>query len=207
MTWPSRLMGLYPSALVAHLLALFAYGLFSHSSLALIGFVVCIYIVPPLCYRIHNSISPLSHGLTTLSERRYSSWWGGHQIQLVFAIFPVFERILRAVPGAYSFWLRLWGSKVGRGVYWTPSTAIEDRGSMVIGDNVVFGHKVECYCHVIKPKDGALRLFTKPITIGDNTFIGAGTRIGPGVHIENGTFVPILTDLFVNERADKRSGA
>ena len=71
---------------------------------------------------------------------------------------------------------------------------------MIIGDEVIFGQKVECYCHIIKPKAEVLRLYTKPITIGNRVFLGAGTRIGPGVKIDDGTFVPLLSDLLVNQQ-------
>ena len=74
---------------------------------------------------------------------------------------------------------------------------------MIIGDKVIFGHKVECYGHVIKPKPDGLRLYTKLIVIGNAAFIGAGTRIGPGVKIEDGAFVPLLTDLLVNQKSEE----
>ena len=62
----------------------------------------------------------------------------GHQLQVLYSAFPA----LRLVPGLYSAWLRLWGSRVGRAVYWTPQVKITDRGLLKVGDGVVFGHRV-----------------------------------------------------------------
>jgi len=63
---------------------------------------------------------------------------------------------------------------------------------------VVFGHKVECYAHAIKPARGRLVLYVRKITIGRGAFLGGGVRIGPGVRIEDGAFVPTLADLYVH---------
>ena len=200
MTWQGKTIAFYPGLLlcvvsgaVFHFLVVLSWGAFFE-------ILASIYLVPVISFRIHNLISPLQYGLNNLSEQKYSSWWGGHQIQLIYAVCPFFERLLRVIPGLYSAWLRMWGSKVGKNVYWTPQVELYDRGSMIIGDEVIFGQKVECYCHIIKPKAEVLRLYTKPITIGNRVFLGAGTRIGPGVKIDDGTFVPLLSDLLVNQQ-------
>ncbi|MDJ0694669.1 GH3 auxin-responsive promoter family protein [Mastigocoleus sp. MO_188.B34] len=39
-----------------------------------------------------------------------------------------------------TLWLRLWGSKVGEGIYWTPKIEIADRGLLEIGDRVRVTH-------------------------------------------------------------------
>src|SRR6266851_3058498 len=64
---------------------------------------------------------------------------------------PLLELFLQLTPGAFSLWLRLWGSRIGRRVHWTPRVEIADRSMLAVGDDVVFGHKVECYAHAIKP--------------------------------------------------------
>ena len=69
---------------------------------------------------------------------------------------------------------------------------------------MVFGDKVECWGHVIKPKDGQLSLYVKRIHIGYGVFIGAGSRIGPGVSIADGASVPILAVLFPNQKVLKK---
>lgn len=205
MTPLSRFLGLFPAL---HLLVLAdaALGLLrapGSGSLSFLAFAL--YLLPPLAYRLHERLRPLEQGVSFLDGEGYSSWWGGHQIQSLYCAAPVLEALLRLVPGLYSFWLRLWGSSVGKGVYWTPRVEIADRGLMEIGDGVIFGHKVECFAHVIKPKNGRLILYARRIIIGPGSFLGAGSRLGPGVVVEDGSVVPILTDLFPNRRVGKET--
>ncbi len=60
------------------------------------------------------------------------------------------EEILRLIPGLYSFWLRAWGSRVGKLTYWAPQTVILDRGFLEIGDHVIFGAGVRINPHVME---------------------------------------------------------
>lgn len=164
--------------------------------------IFTLYGVPIIVYRIHNFFYPIEPGVTYLLNKKYSPWWGSHQIQIIYIAFPILERILRLIPGFFSTWLRLWGAKIGRNIYWTPKLEIADRGLIEIGDNVVFGYGVQLYSHVIKPKNNNLMLYTKKITIGNNVFIGAGCRFGPGVKIKDETFIPVTTDIYPNKNAN-----
>ena len=100
----------------------------------------------------------------------YAPWWGGHQCQLMYSAFPALEAALRLVPGLYSGWLRLWGSRVA------------------------------CYAHLVKRRDVGLVLYVRRIRIGDGVLLGAGSRLGPGVCIENGAVLPVQTDVGVGHR-------
>lgn len=164
--------------------------------------IFTLYGVPIIVYRIHNFFYPIEPGVTYLLNKKYSPWWGSHQIQIIYIAFPILEIILRLIPGFFSTWLRLWGAKIGRNIYWTPKLEIADRGLIEIGDNVVFGYGVQLYSHVIKPKNNNLMLYTKKITIGNNVFIGAGCRFGPGVKIKDETFIPVTTDIYPNKNAN-----
>ncbi|MDO9182372.1 MAG: hypothetical protein Q7U04_08175, partial [Bacteriovorax sp.] len=117
-----------------------------------------------------------------------------------YILFPVLERVLLTFPGAYSFWLRLWGSKIGAKVYWSPTIEVVDRTHLHIGNNVFMGSKIHFCSHVVRPNDDRLFLYVKKIEIGDNVFIGAGSRFGPGSKVAKGVMVPLLTDLKVNEK-------
>jgi hypothetical protein len=161
-----------------------------------------IYLLPPLTFRVHQIFFPVRERVSDLAERCYSPWWGAHQIQIIYIALPQLEAILRLVPGLYSLWLRLWGSKVGRNVHWTPTVEITDRSMLIIGDRVVFGHKTKCLGHAIKPRGKSMMLYVHAIRIGNDVFIGAGSRIGPGVVINDGVYLPILTDLYVNQKVD-----
>lgn len=158
----------------------------------------------PLCaFRLHKLLFPVREGFSQIDGKQYSPWWGGHQIQALYIAFPQLEAVLRLIPGAFSLWLRMWGSKVGAAVYWTPRVDIVDRNLLDIGDRVIFGDKVECFGHVIKPKHGRLMLYVKRVHVGHHAFIGAGSRIGPGVRITDGASVPVLSVLLPNQNVRK----
>jgi hypothetical protein len=166
----------------------------------LLAFIL--YLVPPLTFRLHSRFRPIVKSLSNLSDRRYSPWWGAHQIQVIYTAVPQLEAVLRLVPGLYSAWLRLWGSRVGRHVYWTPNVEITDRHLLDIGDRVVCGHKCKFLGHAIKPRGGDLTLYTRTIKIGNDVFIGAGSRIGPGASVADGVFLPVLTDVHINQSVE-----
>ena len=63
---------------------------------------------------------------------------------------------------------------------------------------MVFGHKVIASSHVVtKTKSGTFLLMVGKSTIGDHAFIGAGTRIGPNVAVEERALVSAATDIHV----------
>ena len=157
----------------------------------------------PLCaFHLLSLLFPVREGLSDFSGRAFSPWWAAHQIQAIYIAFPALEAALRLVPGVFSFWLRLWGSRIGRNVHWSPRVDVLDRNLLEIGDRVVFGHKVICFGHVIKAKGGRLVLFVRRVRIGSGAFIGAGCRLGPGAVVPPAAVVPLLSDLYVNERFD-----
>jgi hypothetical protein len=196
MTWKSRLLSVFPLVHALLILGSIA-GVLRHPGV-LTGLAIpaTLYVFPVVAFRLHNLLFPLKTGTSDLGKREYSSWWGGHQIQLLFIAVPPLESVLTLVPGLYSLWLRAWGSRVGRRVYWTPQIQILDRSLLDIGRGVLFGHMVTASSHVvIRTKDGRLFLIVNRITIGDNAFVGAGTRIGPGVTVEEGAVVSAATEL------------
>jgi hypothetical protein len=173
--------------------------------LGLLLFVL--YGLPVLTYRCHNRFYPLSEGVSYLRGQQYSPWWGSHQIQLIYIAFPVLETVLRLIPGAFSAWLRLWGAQVGQQVYWTPGLEIADRGLLTVGNRVVLGHRVGLYAHVIKPKRQDLLLYVKRIQIGDDAFVGAGSRLGPGVGVQPGSYLGAGSDLYPNQNIASQAAA
>lgn len=164
------------------------------------------YLVPLAAFRAINLFFPLREGASFIGERGYSPWLGAHKLQLIYLHFPVLERVLRLVPGLYSLWLRAWGSRIGRAVYWTPRVDITDRTNLIVGDHVFFGDKVHLVGHAVKPRDGRFRLFYRPIAIGSGSFIGAYSRIAPGVTVRSGSAVPVGTDLYPGATFDPAAG-
>ena len=196
MTWRSRLLSLFPLVHALLILGSIA-GVLRHPGI-LTGLAIpaSVYVFPLVTFRLHNLLFPLKTGTRDLGKREYSSWWGGHQIQLLFLAIPPLESLLTLVPGLFSLWLRAWGSRVGRRVYWTPQVQILDRSLLDIGSGVLFGHKVITSSHVVtRTKSGRLLLMVDRITIGDNALIGAGTRIGPGVTVEEGAVVAAASEM------------
>lgn len=194
-----RVISFYPTMILSLSAATVFWLAYRPSPIQPAALILIIYLLPPATLRIHEMFFPLREGLSKLSEPKYSPWWGAHQIQLIYIAVPQLEALLRVVPGLYSAWLRLWGSRVGRGVYWTPNVEITDRSRLEIGDRVVFGHKSKLLGHAIKPKGGAVILYLRAIKIGNDVFIGAGSRIGPGAVISDGAYLPVLSDVYVNQ--------
>lgn len=180
--------------------ASFLWLCFSPGILSVLALVFSLYGLPILVYRIHDRFYPIQEGISYLQGKEYSSWWGSHQIQATYIAFPALETLLRLIPGVFSLWLRLWGARVGKGVYWTPRLEISDRQLLEIGDNVVFGHGIGIYSHAIKPRKDDLMLYLKKVKIGNGVFLGGGCHLGPGVEISDGTYVPVATDLYPNQK-------
>ena len=193
------LISFFQLGLFASILGTLAYG-FSHHSAATVPMVLfLVFLVPPLVGRVHLWFFPVAHTAKKLSDPGYSPWWGMHQIQSIYVALPWLEGALRCIPGLYSAWLRLWGAKIGRGVYWTPTVGVSDRWLLNIGDGTVFGHKVELFSHYITPREGAMWLDVGPIQIGKKAFIGAGSHIASHCMIDDGVFVPIRTDIYPHQ--------
>jgi hypothetical protein len=195
MTLLSRVLSFFPTLVMLMIFGTFLGICYHPGIISVSSLLFSIYILPLLIYRVHNHFFPVAEGISYLCGTEYSPWWGSHQIQSIYITFSVFEAILRLIPGAFSFWLRLWGSSVGKNVYWTPKLEIADRGLLEIGDNVVFGHGVGVYGHIIKPKKQNLLLYVKKIKIGNNVFVGAGNNIAPGVDINDNSYIPISETL------------
>ncbi|WP_392407591.1 acyltransferase [Chlorogloeopsis fritschii] len=199
MTILSTLLSLFPALVILMAFISFLFICFLPSIFSVAALFFSLYVFPLLVYKIHEKFYPLQEGISYLLGKNYSPWWGTHQIQIIYITFPALEAGLRLIPGAFSFWLRLWGAKVGKNVYWTPHLEIANRSLLEIGDNVVFGHRIGIYSHVIKPKKQDLMLYVKKVKIGSNVFLGAGSYIGPGVQIVDENFVAAGSYLYPNQ--------
>lgn len=200
MTVRARLLGLFPAAWMAAVGACIVFIVLERTATGVAALLAVVYLLPVACFRAHNALWPLAEGFSRLDTPDYSPWWGGHQCQVMYNAFPALEAALRLVPGAYSAWLRLWGSRVGRRVYWTPRVDITDRSLLEIGDDVVFGHLVACYAHLVKRQPDGLVLYVQRIHIGHGVLLGAASRLGPGVRIDDGATLDIRTDVLPGRR-------
>jgi hypothetical protein len=209
MTFLSRVLALFPASVV--LLAMLSLGLAMSPIQALwrilagAALPVILYLYPVLAYRVLIHFKPLKTPLREeLTGAHYSHWWGSHQVQLIYLVLPVLERFLRVVPGVYSAWLRLWGARIGQQVYWTPNVEVHDRALLQLGDGVLLGHEVKLVSHVVIPHRQHLRLYANPIVIGSGCFIGAGSVLGPGVHVDAQQVLPVRTEGRINQRFEKK---
>jgi acetyltransferase-like isoleucine patch superfamily enzyme len=196
MTWLAQLMALFPTAVLLGAAGCVVLAVRSASAWPLLVAVAIVYGLPLLAFRWHERRFPLKEGASHLIGGPYSPWWGGHQLQVIFIAFPMLETLLRIVPGLYSAWLRAWGSRIGKNVYWTPAIRIGDRSLLDIGDEVIFGYDVGMSSHLIKRTRKNVLLYVKRITIGSGCFVGAGAVIGPGVVVEAGATIDIGEHLY-----------
>ncbi len=147
-----------------------------------------LYLLPPLLARPFLPTCRSAGNHAPLGSPPFFAWWVTLQLQMVFNRLTFLEEILRFVPGLYSFWLRLWGAKVGARTFWASGVTILDRPFLRIGNGVVFGAGVRINPHVIAAPDDASekQLLLADVVIGDACTVGgyslltAGPELAPG---------------------------
>jgi hypothetical protein len=192
-----RLVTLFPAAHLAAIAAgVLAFALHPAAwTLALVP--AAVYLLPLLAFRTHELFLPLETGRVDLSAPAPSAWWSSYHFQSLFLAAPALEGLLRLVPGLYSAWLRGWGSRIGRGVFWPPSLDVLDRGALVVGDGVIIGHEVKLLGHYVrKLPDGRPELYYDRLEIGAGVLIGAGSRLGPGCRVGARARLDMLVDVY-----------
>jgi hypothetical protein len=200
MTAWDRLFSYFPLLMTAASFA--ALGVFARwpSIWGVAPLVFVIYVLPPTVLRIVLRWAPLKPGILNISGRVFCPWLASHNIQGFYDALPYLESLLRVIPGSYSMWLRMWGSRVGYGVEWPVRMDVLDRGLMDIGNRVVFSREVELSAHVRqKAEGGASRVLVRPVRIGSYAFIGSGVRMGPGAVAPHNASVPALAVIDVNQ--------
>ncbi|MGZ3790065.1 MAG: acyltransferase [Bacteriovorax sp.] len=153
--------------------------------------LIFVYLIPPFLFRVLHFFFKIEPGVHRISDRELLIWWYGAQLQLSFSRFPFLEELLRTIPFTYSIWLRLWGAKIGKFVYWSPRVEILDRNLIEIGDRVVVGFGVKMASHLINKE----KIFIAPISIGADSVIGGEARIAPGCIVGENVVVKALSVL------------
>lgn len=175
-------------------LALWPWG--AASGLRSLVALAALYLLPPLAARLGRVVLPLPDGLVGVGSRGFLAWWLSSQWQVVFNRLSLLEELLRIVPGLYSIWLRLWGARIGRLVYWAPGLRILDRSLLDVGDRVVFGAGVRIHGHLMAPDPaGVMALVVSPVFIGAEALVGAYALLSPGASIAPGEVAPALRTL------------
>lgn len=201
MTIRGRLIRVFPLLLLALGAAALIQFVRQPSLGGFLGLAFVGYLAAPLCFRVHDWFWPLREGREDLADpRQYSAWWASQQFQIVYTMIPQLEMVLRLVPGAYSAWLRLWGSRIGRGVMWTPVVEVMDRSLLDIGDRVLVGHQVAMVAHTVMPKGPRHILHVARIRVGDGAFIGGRSGLGLGARVAPGEFLAFGSHVYLNRR-------
>ena len=144
-----------------------------------------LYLLPLIPARILRESLRKSPPEIVIGSRDFLKWWACFQCQVLFLRFPALEELIRLVPGCYSLWLRLWGSRIGKLTYWAPRTCVLDRGFLDIGDNVVFGAGVKLNPHVLEKG----KLLLAPVKIGERALIGGYSLLTAGTEIAEAEIV------------------
>jgi acetyltransferase-like isoleucine patch superfamily enzyme len=45
-------------------------------------------------------------------------------------------------------------------------------------------------------------LYVKKVKIGNDVFVGAGCHLAPGVVIKDGVYIPVATNLYLNQKVE-----
>ena len=153
-------------------------------------------LVPPIVVRLILAIRPLPATDIEVGSTPFLIWWFTSQWQVVFNRLPWIEEMIRLVPGLYATWMRLWGAKVGKLVYWTPGLHILDRPLVNVGDRVVFGAGVKIAPHIImRNREGRQVLIAATVRIGDDVLVGAYSILLAGSWIASGEASPGRREL------------
>lgn len=139
-------------------------------------FLFFLYLYPVICTRIALLLHPIRRTHIKLFSTDYYIWWFTFCTQTIYMRFPFLEEILRSIPALYSFWLRLWGSKIGKLVYWSAGTVVLERQFINIGDHVCFGAGTRLNAHVLTDDE----LLLAPVVIGDNVTVGGYSLLTAG---------------------------
>jgi hypothetical protein len=196
---------LYPAIQMGELI-LFAYlG-------EVIAFIFVMYFQSPLIWRFLRMIYGQPEGFMKFGKKAQKGclWYVLLQLQQFYISFPAVENLLKFFPGVYSSWLRLWGSKIGKKVMWTPEVNLYDRTHLDIGDRVLFGSQVTISCHLVNKRGREYVVHVAPVSIGNDVFVGFQTNIGPGSTLGEGSLTDVcsivypFTKIAPGERYEKR---
>jgi len=169
--------------------------------------VIVLYILPPVLARCILRLWPIREDCIHIPSRDYFIWWIVLNLQVVFCRLPFLEELMRIIPGAYSGWLRLWGSRTGSFIYWAAGLRILDRSFLDIGNGVAFGAGVRLNPHVIAENaDGKMELMLARVRIGDRAIIGGYALLTAGTVIadDENTRACLISPPFSHWQGGKR---
>lgn len=185
------LVGLIPTMQVMLMTGILIRGIMEKSPLLIALFLIVVYLLPPLMWRILSPLIPAKMGASYLGVHTESvnGWFVSYQIQQIYNALPFLEAVLKLIPGFYSAWLRLWGARIGTKINWTSQSKVIDRPFIHIGDRCLVGNEAYLSAHAIKKKDDRYLLYLKEISIGSDVVLSLQSIVGPGAIIGNRAFI------------------
>ena len=191
------LLGYLPFLHLAAVIALTVLGSLGYVRFGWAWSLAVLYVLPPMVVRTATWLGGARpQGRFDVNSSAFLKWWFAAQWQIIFNRLPFLEELLRMWPGIYSLWMRLWGARVGKFVYWSPGVRVLDRQLLQVGDRVVFGAGVRLNGHVLLPNDsGTMELAVGTISIGSDTLVGGYSLLLAGVQVEGGQVTPPLRTL------------
>ena len=153
--------------------------------------LVWIYLLPPLLARLILAVGGWPIGRATPDTRVYKTWWLLTQVQMIFNRVGLLEELLRLLPGVYSLWLTLWGSRASVLAYWSPGVLVTDRYLVRVSRGAVLGARSLIGGHVVTRNEaGDYELIAAAVTIGEGSIVGTLVAIGPGCVVHARETVP-----------------
>ena len=158
--------------------------------------ILAFYFIPPFIGRL-TKIQSVDRGIFGPNSKEYWLLISNLVSQNIFNRFPIFEEILRLIPGLYSIWLRLWGSCVGANVIYHARVEIVDGSYVNIGDNVMFGNGAVIGSHAMYlDREGNYNFALRTSYVETGTIV-AGRSLYMGMDIEkNRKFKAGSTSIF-----------
>lgn len=151
-----------------------------------------LYLLPPLVCRLTLLLFgvPNGRGLSQ-GDRAYKVWWFTFQWQAVFNRLPWLEELLRLMPGAYAFWMFLWGGRVSPLAYWAPGSIVVDRPLVVVEAGALIGMGAGLAGHVgLLAPDGSYRIDIGTTRVGRGAMMGARSGMSAGAELPAGETLP-----------------
>lgn len=202
-----RLPPLAPVMVLA--IAFWAFASFCASPSLWSGFVLflALYVAPAFLARLLDLFRPLNEGTFEVETVPALSWETARRLQAFYDALPFLEAMLRLIPGAYSVWLRLWGSRVGYGVAWPIELHVADRSLLQIGNRVIVGQRASLSGHKLIVRDGKPFMVVKRVDVRDRAILEPGVTLEAGAHIAKGAIVPSGTLVAMDETFEARREA
>jgi hypothetical protein len=188
-----------PLLQIAGLIAIFWVGTV-FSIWTFIGIFIWIYILPPVLVRLIYFQFGRPSGTYRTEDRLFWVWYFGSQLQALYLRFPFLEEMLRLVPLFYSNWLKLWGSKIGKNIFWAPQVIILDRTHLEIQDEVIVGFGAVLTAHLLNQNGDEIELVLASPRVERRAVLGGQSAISSGSLVCEAETLPatiVLTPFYV----------